>query len=85
MYRGACRRRVNRRRLVGAPGVLGSAYVFTPQGSTWTEQAKLTASDGTAGDFFGRSVAVHGGTAVVGAPSDTLAQGSAYIFAGLRR
>ena len=26
----------------------GSAYVFTRTGTTWTEQAKLTASDGAA-------------------------------------
>ena len=31
----------------------GSAYVFTRTGTTWTEQAKLTASDGAADDQFG--------------------------------
>ncbi len=31
----------------------GSAYVFVRSGTSWTEQAKLTASDGAAGDGFG--------------------------------
>ncbi|MFZ4431448.1 MAG: FG-GAP repeat protein, partial [Phycisphaerales bacterium] len=31
---------------VGANSVQGSAYVFTRSGSTWTQQAQLTASDG---------------------------------------
>ncbi len=34
----------------------GTAYVFTRSGTTWTEVAKLTASDGAAFDQFGRSV-----------------------------
>ena len=37
-------------------GESGSAYVYTRSGSTWTEQAKLVASDGTRVDAFGRSV-----------------------------
>jgi hypothetical protein len=28
----------------------GSAYIFVRSGTTWTEQGKLTASDGGAGD-----------------------------------
>ncbi|MGR0481495.1 MAG: FG-GAP repeat protein [Candidatus Electronema sp. V4] len=46
-------------------------------------QAKLTAADGAAGDWFGRSVAVAGDTAVIGAPSDYdkgSSSGSAYVF-----
>ena len=45
--------------LVGAYGdgaARGAAYVFTRSGTTWTEQPKLLASDGAAGDFFGFSV-----------------------------
>jgi hypothetical protein len=34
----------------------GSAYVFTRNGTSWSEQQKLTASDAAAGDFFGASV-----------------------------
>jgi hypothetical protein len=52
-------------------------------GGVWTQQAKLTASDAAGGDFFGRSVAVSGDTAVVGANGDDDAgssSGSAYVF-----
>jgi hypothetical protein len=41
--------------------------VFTRSGDSWTQQAKLVASDGAADDYFGRSVALAGDTAVVGA------------------
>lgn len=57
-----------------------SAYVFVRSGGVWIQQAKLTASDATARDFFGYSVAVSGDTAVVGAHSDNQGAGSAYIF-----
>ncbi len=69
---------------VGANTGQGSAYIFTRAGTTWTQQAKLTASDGAAGDNFGTSVALSGDTALVGAPSDNIGantdQGSAYVF-----
>jgi hypothetical protein len=61
----------------------GSAYVFVRSGTTWSEQAKLTASDAAARDFFGFSVAICGDTAIVGAPGDADAgdgSGSAYEF-----
>ena len=61
----------------------GSAYVFTRTGTTWTEQAKLTASDGAADDRFGSSVAIAGDTIVVGAYWDDdngSDSGSAYVF-----
>jgi len=62
----------------------GSAYVYTRTGTTWTEQAKLTASDGAANDRFGESVAIAGDTIVVGSPLDDndngTNSGSAYLF-----
>jgi hypothetical protein len=61
----------------------GSAYVFVRSDTGWTQQAKLTPSDGAEGDFFGRSVAVNGDTAVIGAVYDDdrgLQSGSAYVF-----
>jgi len=60
----------------------GSAYVFTRTGATWTQQAKLTAAGGAAGDWFGWAVAVDGDTVVVGAPDDARGakSGSAYVF-----
>jgi hypothetical protein len=72
---------------VGANAAQGSAYAFTRTGSTWSQQAKLTASNGAASDQFGSSVAVDGDTAVVGARQDDVGanafQGSAYVFTGL--
>ena len=74
--------------IVGAPNddddgsQSGSAYIFTRSGTTWSEQAKLLASDGAGGDFFGRSVVVDGDTAVIGAQEDGQS-GSAYVFTRL--
>ncbi len=47
----------------------GGAYVFVRAvgGTTWTGQAKLTASDKAAGYTFGHSVSIFGDTAVIGA------------------
>ncbi len=64
-------------------GDSGSAYVFTRSGTTWTEQAKLTAWDAAADDNFAYSVALSGDTALIGTPyNDDRAtdSGSAYIF-----
>lgn len=61
----------------------GSVYVFTCTGSTWSQHQKLTASDGEAGDNFGWSVSLDGGTALIGAKQDNDNggwSGSAYIF-----
>lgn len=61
----------------------GSAYIYERSGTTWTEQAKLTASDATSTDLFGSSVAISGDTAIVGAQfddDDGNNSGSAYIF-----
>lgn len=61
----------------------GSAYVFTRTGTAWSQQAKLTAGDGTAFDYFGFSVTVDANTAVIGTLQDVgpnFQQGSAYVF-----
>ena len=61
----------------------GSAYIYKRSGTTWSEQAKLTASDGAVDDNFGWSVAISGDYAVVGAykNSDNGAlSGSAYVY-----
>jgi hypothetical protein len=61
----------------------GSAYIFVRSGTNWSQQAKLLASDGEAGDFFGSSVAISGNTVVIGAHADDNSyanQGSAYVF-----
>src|SRR5262249_11223350 len=62
----------------------GAAYVFVRSGTTWSEQQKLTASDGKSGDSFGGSVAIDGNTVVVGAAGADVTpnfnQGAAYVF-----
>jgi hypothetical protein len=69
---------------IGSNTSQGSAYVFVRLGTSWTQQAKLTASDGATNDNFGISVSISGDYAVVGAESDdigeNLNQGSAYVF-----
>ena len=45
----------------------GAAYVFTRNGTTWSQQAYLKASNTEAGDFFGYAVSLSGDTLVVGA------------------
>jgi hypothetical protein len=63
----------------------GSVYVLTRDGTTWSVQQKLTASDGAAGDVFGYSVALlNDDTLLVGAYADDVGgnvdQGSVYFF-----
>ena len=61
----------------------GSAYVFTNDSGTWTQMAKLTASDGAGSDYFGSSVSIDGNTIVIGAYRDDdngSSSGSAYVF-----
>ncbi len=71
---------------VGANVNQGSAYVYQRSGTTWTEQAHLTSTDGAAEDYFGRSVSLSsdGSTALIGADMKTIGsntrQGAAYIF-----
>jgi hypothetical protein len=90
------------RAVVGAWGddeagdLSGSAYVFRrddngtpsdPSDDSWIEQAKLTASDGAAGDIFGGSVSISGERVVAGGPGDDDAgdrSGAAYVFSVAR-
>lgn len=74
--------------VLGAPNALsgvpkGAAFVFTRTNSVWSQEARLLASDGMAGDELGYSVAVDGDIVAVGAPfHDALATdgGAGYIF-----
>jgi hypothetical protein len=55
---------------VDGNGNQGAAYVFNGAGANWTETQKLVASDGPSGSdyfYFGSSVAIDGGTALIGA------------------
>ena len=61
----------------------GSAYVFQSFGSSWTQVAKLTASDGAAGDQFGYAVAICGDFLIVSARDDDAPatnSGSVYAY-----
>jgi hypothetical protein len=48
----------------------GAVYIFTRQGTTWSQQAYLKAPNTRAQGLFGSSVAISGDTVVVGATGD---------------
>jgi hypothetical protein len=64
----------------------GAAYLFNADptsASFGQELVKLSASDGVSGDYFGQSVAIDNGKALVGAPHRDgagVSWGSAYVF-----
>lgn len=61
----------------------GAAYVFRNSGGQWNQEAKLLAGDGVQNDFFGCSVDVDDGVAIVGAYRNTgtcVESGAAYVF-----
>jgi len=64
----------------------GSVSVFLRNAGHWQQQAKLVAADAAAGDYFGASVALSGGSALMGAVLDDgpggNQSGSAYVFVG---
>ncbi|HOX47521.1 MAG TPA: hypothetical protein PK668_28265 [Myxococcota bacterium] len=61
----------------------GSVYVFVRVVAVWSQEQKLTSSDGRAGDHFGAAAAASGDTVVIGAPEDDdrgADSGSAQVF-----
>jgi hypothetical protein len=58
----------------------GAAYIFVKSGTTWSQQAELTASDGADNDGFGVSVGISGTTVVIGANGNNDYTGAAYVF-----
>lgn len=62
----------------------GAVYVFKRVGSQWQQIRKLVASDGAAGDHFGRTLAMFGDFAIINSPLATVDgkmwQGAAYLF-----
>jgi len=62
----------------------GAAYIYTRSGSSWTEQAKIVASDIQTGDQFGRAVSINddGTYAIVGASSEDGGAGNPVSGAG---
>lgn len=72
---------------VGMNALQGSAYVFKQNVgglNNWGQVKRIVSPDGAADDQFGRSVAISGDTAIVGAAGDDVAgafnQGSAQVF-----
>ena len=70
---------------------VGAAYIFTRNGTTWSEQARLAALNPDSGDWFGYAVAIDGDTVVVGAENESSngssetdnsvsAAGAVYVF-----
>lgn len=68
---------------IGGDAEQGAAYVFVRSGSSWSQQSKLVADDGAAGDNF-YVARVSGDTALVGALRADVGgnpnQGAAYVF-----
>ena len=62
----------------------GAVYVFQQPRTGWVTtsapNAQLTASDETQNNYFGSSVAIAGGTVVIGSPFDLNDLGAAYIY-----
>jgi hypothetical protein len=63
-----------------APDGVGRAYVFTKTATGWHQVAVLKGSGRVASELFGTSVALSGGTIVVGANGYGVAAGRAYVF-----
>lgn len=73
----------NNRILIGAPterSSAGSAYLFENGGSSWVNTKIFRAVDEASHRNFGQSVALSGTQIVIGAPSDSPAAGSAYVY-----
>jgi hypothetical protein len=69
--------------LVGAPtndAARGAAYVFARDGSSWTDDGKLVASDGAPDDRFGISASLTADRALLGAYWNDAFRGAAYAF-----
>jgi hypothetical protein len=69
--------------IVGARGfrtLQGAAYIYKRTAAGWTQQAKLTASDGVSPDAFGWHASISGDYAIVGSIGKDNRKGAAYIF-----
>jgi hypothetical protein len=52
----------------GADNDSGAVYIYRHDGADWSQEAKIVADDGAMDDAFGKSVAIGGDLAIVGAP-----------------
>jgi hypothetical protein len=64
----------------------GAVYLFRRTGAfpfaSWSQQAKLTASDGVFDQYFGWALSVSGGTVAIGTNPNGGGPGAAYVFTG---
>ena len=60
----------------------GKAYIFTRTGTSWAQEAILTASDKNSADHFGTSVTIDnsGNRCMVSSPSRSESRGAVYVF-----
>lgn len=68
----------------GSNGQQGSVFVYTGNGTSWTQQQRLLASDGTTGDQLGAYTEMLGDTIYAGAPPhgpvSGIKPGAVYLF-----
>ncbi|MDR9419756.1 choice-of-anchor B family protein [Gracilimonas sp.] len=60
----------------------GAVYVFSDDGTEWSNQAQLMASDGSIGEGFGSSISADGNWVLVGSPNANDDNGAVYVFQG---
>lgn len=69
---------------IGANDNVGGVYIFTRNGTTWSQQAMLTPSDGAASDYFGSGLGISGTDIFIGAYNKAVGannyQGRIYFF-----
>ncbi len=58
----------------------GMVYIYRRADGNWSQQNKLSASDGKVGDSFGTSLSTDGDRMLIGAPDQADGRGAAYIF-----
>lgn len=64
-------------------GATGAAYIFVRENTTWSQQAKLTANNGSGEDFFGKAVSISADYVIVGSQNHDMSkanEGSAYLY-----
>jgi len=69
--------------IAGAPaenGWIGSVYVFTKEGGTWTETQKILSPETPTNDTFGIGVSISGDYLVIGASDVDGRKGAAYVY-----
>lgn len=58
----------------------GSAYIFKLENDVWTQQTKITASDGNSDDDFGGAISIYEDTLIIGSSVENNNTGSVYFY-----